>query len=668
LDQEGVVMIIFFVASFGNDNNTGLAPGSSLKTLGGVWRRMSPFVKDTVTIVLFDSVTFEPPPAFLLLERGAQITVLGNPTTTLYSGFCDVGTDNIHIVPTVPVGVDAFRGFSVQLTDGSTSGSVRSVRNNTTGSIIPAARFPIAPTPGDGFAIVKPGVTIDVTGQDFFGGGVVNALTPMSLNFVNVEFAADAPQSFIFEGCNVRLFGVQFTNVNPLFPNSNVMAGMTDTGYGGGDNTYGAGAGTDASFWGAFFAPPTGLDWYGWGLMAPGVLWSEDGLWDTALTVPGSRASFTGFVVADAVEFGVRSESQYSLYGGSTKQLNPYEGTSLSLIDSAGIPFLVTVDPGVGYGLSGYQTEIYSEAGSLEIDADAANSTALYLSLSEAWFGFHGGTTPIHTGTDGIAFWLDSSAFGMFAYGTDLLVPCGVSGIVSYASQIDLGGSRDITFHATDTGSAYSAISLEEGTQLSQYLSRKLVGQTDGGGAGVLVTSGSRISSIGSVFGISVNGPGIHLDGGDLRILSNNTDQATTVDATSTHAQAIFAEHCSSLSANIINANGPQGIVATSCSSVSGVKGTLVASAGATVQANTCARVALGTGPWTMNASTYCIDARSGGLVTCASTPTLAAGTAELIVGAAGAESGTFAALLPAANTSVSNIVSGQGGSTILRA
>lgn len=273
---------------------------------------------------------------------------------------------------------------------------------------------------------------------------------------------------------------------------------------------------------------------------------------------------------------------------------------------------------------------------------------------------------------------------------------------VGTGSDFDISAQGPFTTLDVNSNGAQAACRIYTGGRVSTSGAgfTGLTFHCTGAGAGVELRSGGQLNTL---FDINITGGLFGVDcrtGGKVTIGRQLNAAATQAGGVAVNCEA------GEVAADIISA-GASGIPATvndigiKCSLGGKVNSTLNAAVvgGVGIRAETGGEVTLrrpapvqgtidaaivatsggrvsiipsgGGGAANILGATNGIDARGGGFVALANltglTVTASAGS-EIIVGAGAGESGTVAALLTAANTSIQNTTSSKGGSTILRA
>ena len=224
-----------YVAPTGDDANSGLTPLDPVLTYPGAWSKALPFLAASITVHVArfpDSAPIEwvPVPGFVALNADAQVIVIGDGAgqpgedgfDVVATGVCAAGSSAVQVVPSVPVVADAFEHAFLEITSGPADGGVRTVRNNTTGAIIPSSALSAVPAVGNTFRIVTPATFNDASAAPVLCEGAIN------LTLVNLEFMGGVT----FDVINmpmVKFFGVRFAeDCSIAIQQSMLAAGVAD--------------------------------------------------------------------------------------------------------------------------------------------------------------------------------------------------------------------------------------------------------------------------------------------------------------------------------------------------------------------------------------------------------------------------------------------------------
>ena len=273
--------------NFRTDGNDITGDGTTdfpFRTMQPVVDRLPDLIKDPV-LVHFGSGTYT------LLELGqrglgAPLVLIGDGagglnddafTVVKGSTLADAGTNANQVVdPDAPLGLDVFLDFTIEILTGPGAGQRRTIQEVlTTGEIIPARAFDVAPDSTSTYRIVRPAVFLEssenlevISGLSGLDEAPRDGNPKGPLMLVNLQLKAATGSgltAFNFISTHCILYGVEFFGVgsdDSLFYFSHCEV------YSGEDDVFGSSGGAAA------IPPSLGLtstvdDWAGWGFTIP---------------------------------------------------------------------------------------------------------------------------------------------------------------------------------------------------------------------------------------------------------------------------------------------------------------------------------------------------------------------------------------------------------------
>jgi len=283
----------------GNDANDGLTPLTALKTLTAAFapgRNPNILAFDLVVHVGAHAgagYTWATIDSYSLVD-GASIYVYGDGagqagedgfTVLVATVASAAGTTDAIVKSTAALGVNAYRGKTIEMVTGAAAGNRRTINYNTATDIVPSVLFDVGVAPGDTYRIVESAVVIDLADYP---------LTPTVL-----ASGIGAPRGYFEQLADYgQPSGLYLVNLKTLIAfgfvraqNSAVFCLGVELGAGGfavvvvDDGEIGFGeTSTEDAYATALVASPSA--WHGWGLFAGDFLY-----WD------GGDAFYHGMVV-----------------------------------------------------------------------------------------------------------------------------------------------------------------------------------------------------------------------------------------------------------------------------------------------------------------------------------------------------------------------------------
>lgn len=294
--DDAVVRELYVDAALGDDDNEG-TQASPLATLVEAERRIPLHVLEHHIIHVGPHVGDGYAPPFFrerLLHAPIDIIADSGGTqddgfTELLTGTCQAGTLHTGIQTTGGLTVDAFRGKTVEMLDGSAAGFRRTIQRNDDVEIQPCLLWPGAgagatPVDGDSFRILEPVVQIDMSvGYDTtpyweisrgasprggYGFSFNGLFRPHpAISFVNFRLVNTDLEQGVSIGQPVRWFGVEIAPSATAF-NFNLVGGHLAIGIEqimGKSNSQTGGYDEEAPI-GERLAAVDRRAWVGWGL------------------------------------------------------------------------------------------------------------------------------------------------------------------------------------------------------------------------------------------------------------------------------------------------------------------------------------------------------------------------------------------------------------------
>jgi hypothetical protein len=151
-------------------------------------------------------------------QGGDGFTVLQGSTVA------QAGSSNVQVVTPAGLGVNTFRGKTIQVLTGAAAGDLRTIRDHTDTVIIPSRNFTAAIAANDTIRILEPATVVKIlittnenaaldigigdSGISYFGNP--SPAVPPMLIFANIQFAGQtALVNWMFSGCVVGFFGCE---------------------------------------------------------------------------------------------------------------------------------------------------------------------------------------------------------------------------------------------------------------------------------------------------------------------------------------------------------------------------------------------------------------------------------------------------------------------------
>jgi hypothetical protein len=322
----------------GNDLNNGLSPATALKTITAA-EALIPYILQVsshrviVHVGLHAGVGYAPP-TFRARVLNANVYVYGDGAgqagetgfvTLVATVASAAGTSQTAVVSAAALGVDAFRGRTIEIMSGPAAGDRRTIRNNSATTFFPTWPFSAVVAPGNTYRVVTPAVVIapaSTLGQSHVlvdgTGGQDLAFPPprASIFFVNIAFDVSGAAPFVTLQCrNARmcLLGVEVRETaSPLViitPGCVVFSGLERVNV--------ATQAPEVISPVAELGAPSITAWVGWCYAYPAGLFLHF----------VDNTKWTGFYVGPRV---ISGDAQLILFGG-----NLYDGIAVDRSDTA---------------------------------------------------------------------------------------------------------------------------------------------------------------------------------------------------------------------------------------------------------------------------------------------------------------------------------------------
>lgn len=392
-------------------------------------------------------------------QGGDGFTVLKAPAAA------QAGSSAVQLVALAGLGVNTFRGKTLEITSGAANGDRRTIDSHTDTTIIPARNFSAAVANGDTYRILEPAVKVvptlsalgNTTFCDSIAGGAVSVqftgdpvdLTA-SLAFVNIGFQPAVSAGWSLHRSRVNFYGCEYFGTSASLP--------AVFHFDGSELTFGTEwSGQNCrAFLGLSYGAVSNTSWSGWGLYA-----------FRGCSLFGTSAH--GFIVAGgdgtAAPLQVRTD-YFHLVGGS---ISVTGGTAGAFGINAGsqsrlvVGFIsVDVSPAVQITNTG--------AGQAAIDIAALNATqqvGTMLFLNKATLSSSGGTllrarggVIIQVGTSANVSGTAGSGFGIDMRAGARAELNGVTGLLGSAAGADLTVDAGATSIAVATLAAADAAAI----------------------------------------------------------------------------------------------------------------------------------------------------------------------------------------------------------------
>ncbi len=227
-------MDIWVDAVRGSDTNDGHSPNEPLATLIEAESRIPDFVAHPVVVhVAPHAGAGYAPPHFRPRVLRSTIDIVADSGGTNNDGLnvlfgpstAQTGTLHTKCVAPAGLGVDTYRGKTIEVLSGLAATYRRTIKTNTDTDIIPACLWEGSTiAPGDSFRIVEPvtQINLDQTphlnyweiegsrGDDVTYGFNGDSRTRPGIQFVNFKFVHSGATKHIHCGRNTRIFGCEF--------------------------------------------------------------------------------------------------------------------------------------------------------------------------------------------------------------------------------------------------------------------------------------------------------------------------------------------------------------------------------------------------------------------------------------------------------------------------
>lgn len=303
----------------GSDLNIGTSSAAPLKTLQAALNLVPLLIRPGHRVIIHvgpHAGTGYAPPSFPPVTLADRIIMIGDGAGGPNNGFtvllaartAAAGTSDVVVVDSVGgLGVDAYRGKTIEITSGPSLGDRRTIRNNTATDIVPAGAFsPPGPQGANTFQIVEQAVVINLDTYaettvpwGFPGAGDTMpafAGIPVAPRFttVNIAFTTGANVKVLGLVGDIEFIGVEGRTANVSFgvPTQLALCGIQN-----GSRT--------VPIANALFGAPANTSWRAWGL-------SQDLLTPSGVNVSGAIAGY--MVVAGITPSG--AEALANLLGG----------------------------------------------------------------------------------------------------------------------------------------------------------------------------------------------------------------------------------------------------------------------------------------------------------------------------------------------------------------
>lgn len=318
LNRETTEEIDLYVrATAGDDTNNGRSVLAPLRTLQAAYDKVPFIVNHTVRIHLgAHAGDGYVAPLFENRILNQHVIVIGDGAgeagdgvTNLLSDTAIAGSDNLQVTITGPIVADDYIGKTIRITSGNSIGDRRTIKSNTTTSIVAATHFSDTIDPGDTFVIEEPSIAIDISAEQ-----PVCSLAQKGINEIDFELSQNAwglvwanlqlyplltGASLIVSG-TMYLYGIESDALN-VYVRGLLCAGIDDS--------------TDAfptAEIGLLFGAPSDVSWKGWGLV---------GAYYANAKGPG----FVGYWISDASSgLQIQQGSALRIFGGRTRFITMY--------------------------------------------------------------------------------------------------------------------------------------------------------------------------------------------------------------------------------------------------------------------------------------------------------------------------------------------------------
>ena len=620
----------------GSDANDGLTPGTAKATPAGAWAALPDVVGGSVGIHFGEhsgaGYAWSLPVDKLFLP-GVCCAIFGDGAGQAgEDGFIEVetntagaGTDSLNVELGAAVGVDAYRGYTVEFTDGAAAGYRRTIRSNTTTVVQVCSPFHgnagvVAPAPGDTYRIIRPSVILIIPPGTTYHTSLHGVFSERdAIHPVNIGLSAAADTRVTFAD-GTSAFGLEFdTNTSFYAGSGDFYAGIDGLPYMGTEPHSTVSKVFDLI---GHTRVSGGGDWFGWGMGLPGTTASSRLNFRTQGT-----ARFVGFVVMGRAFLQGISDVLFA--GGSATGVSAIDDchyafnafTLYSLTAMTAPSFLIRSTGGSNIGLScarnsfGFAANGPFSGVPLVIENSTSSSTAMALN-DVSRFQSSGPINITNTGAAG--------GKGLFIGG---------------AASMQL-----LTYTSTISVTSASGVPLEIlGGKLALDFSGSL---SFSGSSGAIVRGGQLVLGSGTaklLFTASA-GAALVLDAGATLTIAGSGTVLTGEVASAGAVQVLGASRVSQLSGNLsaINTNAGGDGLEVRAGSVAALPG----------------------GASTTATGRYGVNSRFGGRVFFAAQPTAVVGTtADLTVGAGGGEDQPDTVL----SASASSLVSADTLSSISR-
>lgn len=238
----GVATDLYVSQLAGNDANDGLTPATAKATLAGAYTVASFLaamqVPPGLCVVHVASGTYAwapmPFPLTLTGDGGGQPGDTG--FTVVATGVSAAGTNATNLTLPAPVGINFYRGLTLQWNSGAASGHRLDIRDNTATVVTPVevAGYPatsIDPGVGSSFSILRPAVilqtaTVEVSGTVQLLDALRSSREYYPAALLNVDLAMSGPTvRGIISSARVRMFGVKVSTGMLQLVDSQIDAG-----------------------------------------------------------------------------------------------------------------------------------------------------------------------------------------------------------------------------------------------------------------------------------------------------------------------------------------------------------------------------------------------------------------------------------------------------------
>jgi hypothetical protein len=458
-------------AAGANDGNQGTTPSTPLKTINEAIRRCN--VYDEISASFIIHVAPAPVAGYTLTTTlgahllRASIVIIGDGAGQGGDGFTVLsgpsaavaGSSATQVVRAAGLGVNTFRGKTIEILTGAAAGDRRTIRDHTDTTITPVRNFTAAVAANDTFRIIEPAATVT------FGGGTNTPYTFSNLNGSNAPTtpfmagAATVTQTPVPMVAVVNLILLPATTATPLAAygtrlamygcqiSTNQWLIRTDSTWSVGCDSY---SNPQQAFLGQnVFAAPAPTSWSGWGTYAlAGMQVIATGM-------------FYGFCVAVATAAGALAflNGTVHIFGGSLETSLASTGAVLySQGVGSGIgTFMVNQESSIGNTI---QTLITNTNGglSLGIDTNAAltDSGTVLIKLHRCTITANGATGQAIRAMGNTTLTIGSSVTGT---GGAMGLNCSRGAKAYIAGAIALtqngGGGNDLT---TNNGGGFTAV------------------------------------------------------------------------------------------------------------------------------------------------------------------------------------------------------------------